>query len=179
LLSSEPRAISKLWVEGDLALEQTINRVQKSASDIIGTSRKKNFVAKWELNYHEMLAITNLHRELAGIGCSSNELEVNRAFSKAGTEFAESNVQAILNVIERNENPFQIPPKEKRLHNIMTKEVVPDDVRDQLLNVERIRNDSYQKLWSERFLERTHSIFDTIHRTNLKTFASVHSTVVQ
>jgi len=94
-------------------------------------------VAKWELNYHEMLAITNLHRELAGIGCSSIELEVNRAFSKAGTEFEESNVQAILNVIERNENPFQIPSKEKRLHNIMTKEVVPDDVRDQLLNVEK------------------------------------------
>jgi len=40
-------------------------------------------------------------------------------------------------------------------------------------------NDSYQKLRSERFLERTHSIFDTIHRTNLKTFASVHSSVVQ
>ena len=27
--------------------------------------------------------------------------------------------------------------QEKRLHNIMTKEVVPDDVRDQLLNVEK------------------------------------------
>jgi len=52
-------------------------------------------------------------------------------------------------------------------------------VRDQLLNVEKIGNDSYQKLPSERFLERTHSIFDTIHCTNLKTFASVHSTVIQ
>ena len=52
-------------------------------------------------------------------------------------------------------------------------------MRDQLLNVEKIGNDSYQKLPSERFLERTHSIFDTIHRTNLITFASVHSTVVQ
>jgi len=43
----------------------------------------------------------------------------------------------------------------------------------------KIGNDSYQKLPSERFLERTHSIFDTIHHTNLKTFASVHATVVQ
>jgi len=86
---------------------------------------RKNFVAKWELDYHQMLAITNLHRELAGIGCSSNEVEINRTFSKAGTEFEESNVLTILNVIERNENPFQIPPNEKRLHNIMTKEVVP------------------------------------------------------
>ena len=87
--------------------------------------KEKNFVVQWELDHHEMLAITKLHRELAGIGCSSNELEVNRTFSKAGAEFEESNVQTILNVIERNENPFQIPPKEKRLHNIMTKEVVP------------------------------------------------------
>ena len=61
-------------VGADLVLEQTINRAQKSASGIIGSSRKKKFVAKWELIYHEMLAITNLHRELAGIGSSSYEL---------------------------------------------------------------------------------------------------------
>jgi len=42
----------------------------------------------------------------------------------------------------------------------------------------KIGNDSYQKLRSERFLEMTHSIFDAIHRTNLKTFASVHLMVV-
>ena len=161
-------------VGADLALEQTINRAQKSASGIIGSSRKKTFVAKWELIHHEMLAITNLHRELAGIGSSSYELEVNRSFSKAATEFEEANIQAILNVIEKNENPFLTPPKEKMLHNILTKEVMSEDIREQLLNVERIGNDTYEKLRRERYIEKTVRLSDTIHRTNLKTFAAIH-----
>jgi len=116
LLSNEPRAISKLWVQTWLWNKQS-TECKKCIRYHWYIQKEKNFVAKWELDYHEMLAITNLQRELAGIGCSSNELEVNRTFSKAGTEFEESNVEAILNVIERNENPFQIPPKEKKLHN--------------------------------------------------------------
>lgn len=161
-------------VGADLALEQTINRAQKSASGIIGSSRKKKFVAKWELIYHEMIAITNLHRRLAGIGSSSYELEVNRSFSKATTEFEEGNIQAILDVVEKNENPFITPPKEKRLHNILTKEVMSEEIRQQLLNVEKIGSKAYEKLRTERYIKKTVRLSDTIHRTNLKNFASVH-----
>ena len=52
-------------VGADLALEQTINRAQKSASGIIYSSRKKKFVAKWELIYHEMLC----HHKPSQITC--------------------------------------------------------------------------------------------------------------
>jgi hypothetical protein len=120
-----------------------------------------------------MLAITNLHRDRAGIGSSSYELEVNRSFSKAATEFEEANIQAILDVIEKNENPFLTPPKEKRLHNIITKEVMSENIREQLLNVERIGNDAYKKHRRERYIEKTVRLSDTIHRTNLKTFAAI------
>ena len=165
-------------VSADLALEQTINRAQKSASGIIGSSRKKQFVAKWELTYHEMLAITNLHRELAGIGSSSYELQVNRAFSKAATEFEEANIQHILNTIVKNENPFITPSKEKRLHNILTKEIMPENIREQLLNVERIGSVAYNKLRRERYIDKAVRLSNTIHRTNLKTFTAVHKDTV-
>ena len=36
-------------VGADKALEQTINRAQKSVSGIIGSSKKKQYVAKWEI----------------------------------------------------------------------------------------------------------------------------------
>ena len=50
-------------VGADMALEQTINRSQKSACGIIGNTRKKKFVAMWEIIYHEMLTISNIkHR---------------------------------------------------------------------------------------------------------------------
>ena len=64
-------------VGADMALEQTINRSQKSASGIICNTRKKKFVAMWEIIYHEMLAISNLFRELCGVG--SNVSAENKA----------------------------------------------------------------------------------------------------
>lgn len=72
-----------------MALEQTINRAQKNVSGIIGSSKKKQYVAKWEIVYHEMLAITNLHRELAGLGTTSYELDVY----KPGFQHGSSRIQ--------------------------------------------------------------------------------------
>lgn len=54
-------------VATDQALEQTINRAQKSSSGIIGSTKKKQFVAAWELIFHEMLAINNLLEEITHI----------------------------------------------------------------------------------------------------------------
>ena len=63
-------------VGADMALEQTINRSQKSASEIISNTRKKKFVAIWELTYHEILAVSNLFRELCGVSSHVSEEHV-------------------------------------------------------------------------------------------------------
>ena len=41
-------------VGGDMTLEQTINTSQKSPAGIIGNSRKKRYVAKWEILLYTM-----------------------------------------------------------------------------------------------------------------------------
>ena len=94
-------------VGADMALEQTINRSQKSASGIIGNTRKKKFVAMWDIIYHKMLAISNLFRELCGVRGKVSEEHV---ISKAEIAKGEQKVQAIIATIERNENPFQLVP---------------------------------------------------------------------
>lgn len=48
-----------------MSLEQTINKSQKSVSPILGKLRKKQFVIKWELIYHEMLVVSNLQGEIS------------------------------------------------------------------------------------------------------------------
>ena len=53
-----------------------INRSQKSASGIIGNTRTKKFLAMWEIIYHEMLAISNLFRELCGVSSNVSEEHV-------------------------------------------------------------------------------------------------------
>lgn len=115
-----------------------------------------------------MLGVTNLHRELTGSNTTNYELDVNRAFTTAATESEERNILSILQVIERKENPFVNPPKEKRLHNIQTKEVMTDDIRIQLLDVEGIGLTAYEKLREERFCTKSVRLSDVIHRTNLK-----------
>ena len=161
-------------VGADMALEQTINRSQKSPAGIIGSSRRKNYVAKWEITYHEVLAITNLHRQVSGSGPNTYELDVNQSFAASKTLSEERNIEAIIRLIERNENPFLLPAEEGRLRNIMTNEVATDDIRKQLLNAESIGKTAYEIFRKERFSTKEVRISATIHRTNLKTFASLH-----
>ena len=50
-------------VGGDQKLEQTINLSSKCCDGIIGHSRQKQYIAEWDLIYHEMMALKNFHRE--------------------------------------------------------------------------------------------------------------------
>ena len=52
-------------VAGDMKLEQTIQRSQKSAGGIIGQTRQSEYVTKWEIVYHEILSISNAFREIS------------------------------------------------------------------------------------------------------------------
>ena len=58
----------------------------------------------------------------------------------------EQKVQAIITAIERNENPCQLDPHQVILHNILTQEVMSDDIRSQLLSVMEIGNKAYEIL---------------------------------
>ena len=64
-------------VGGDMCLEQTINRSQKIAGGIIGSTTRKQFVAQWEIIHHEMLAVVNLQCEVSGVVTQSTELLAN------------------------------------------------------------------------------------------------------
>lgn len=52
-------------VPADMALEQTINRSQKSTSGIIGGTKKKDFVAEWEITHHERLMTSSLFSDVS------------------------------------------------------------------------------------------------------------------
>ena len=162
-----------------MALEQTINRSQKSTGGIIGSTRRKQYVALWELIHHEMLAITNLHREVGGINAVSYDLQGNRNFSSAMLKSYESNLQAIINVIERTENPVSISTTEPKLHNIQTREIMTEGIQQPLLNVQAIGQAAYDKFRKERFVHNTVRYSEPIHRTKLMTFSSLHSKAQQ
>ena len=83
-------------VAADMCLEQTINRSQKSPGGIIGSTKKKKFVAQWEINYHELLSVSNLYRQVSGV-TNGDDFEVNHEFNDSETKFQE---QIITKMVE-------------------------------------------------------------------------------
>ena len=73
-------------VAADQILDKTTNRSQKSSGGIIGSTRKKDFVAEWEMIYHEKIAVRSLHQELSGSKPFYHELTVNHKLSDAETK---------------------------------------------------------------------------------------------
>ena len=125
-------------VAADQSLEQTDNWSQKSSGGFIGSTRKKDFVAEWEMIYNEIKAVSSLHREVSESKPFYHELTVNPEFSDAETKAREFNIRDMIEYIELNENPFQITEgTEKHLHNIISQEVMPTEVREGMLSVER------------------------------------------
>ena len=59
------------------------------------------------------------------------------------------------------------------MHNILTQEIVSGEIRDDLLNFKTKSSDLYDKFRREREVKKEKSLFDPIHRNNLKTFISM------
>ena len=60
-----------------------------------------------------------------------------------------------------------------KIHNILTLEVMSDDIRSQLLSVMDIGTKPYETLRKERFVEKSLRFSSTIHPTNIETFRSI------
>ena len=75
----------------------------------------------------------------------------------------------MMTYIREKENPFLVTDtKETRLHHILTKEVLPDSIRRDLLQFRQKGHDAFLK---ERLIDKTVQISSTIHLMNLQTIA--------
>ncbi len=83
-------------VPADQCLEQTINRSQKSCGGVIGNTKRKEFVAQWELIYHETLDVVNLHRGICNIVSRYAESGTNHEFDDSHTNQTEQRLTRIL-----------------------------------------------------------------------------------
>ena len=158
-------------VGADMCLEQTINRLQKSDAGIIGNSRKKQFVALWEIIYHEMLAVRNLHRELSGVKSRNSEFYVNHEFNISETKATEQKMSSMIRYIKTMENPMDVGPEtDHKHHNILAQKTMTKDITDHPLNCRQIGKELYDQFRHTIFVEKSLRLLDTIHRTNLKNF---------
>ena len=137
-----------------MCLEQTINRSQKSTAGIIGSTGRKKIVAQWEVIYHEMLAFSSLHRIVSAANLSYSEVTVSHEFNTSETISNEKKVADMITYIEPHENPFCLSSfTEPKVHNILTQEIMTEEIRKKLLHVQKIRSDLYSTFREERFIK--------------------------
>jgi len=156
----------------DMCLEQTINRSSKGKGGVVGETRKKSFFTMWNLIYHEMLEVNNLGREISGAQLDKWELVFHHKDNNADIKRSESNVRSMMEFILSRENPFSVT-LEPRLHNILSQQIMTEEIRKDLLNLFENGNESYLEFRENRFIQKKEKLSDVIHRHNIKTFVSI------
>ena len=146
-------------VGADMCLEQTINRSQKSTGGIIGSTKRKQFVAQWEIIHHEMLAVVNLQCTVSGIATPSRELLVNDKCNLPATRSSEALIEDMIGYIKEHDHPMASSAQKSKddpqtLHNIISQEVMPQGIRDDLLKFDATCKTLYKTFQSERFVTK-------------------------
>ena len=83
-------------VGGDQKLEQSINISSKCSDGVIWHAKRKQYLAQWDLIYHEMMAVQNLHRESSGMIKTTHGSVSHHASPRAVTNRNECYDQAML-----------------------------------------------------------------------------------
>ena len=159
-------------VGGDQKLEQTINLSSKCSDGAIGHAKQKQYIAQWDIIYHEMMSVKNVHHEYVGVFERMSEAWNHHESSQSTTDRKERHIQAMMRYIEERGSPCstQCPPV---LHNFVTKEVITQDIRNDVLNASERDKNKFETFYSERFTNKTSKLIDTIHKENLKTMITV------
>ena len=160
-------------VAGDQKLEQSINLSSKCSDGIIGHAAQKQYIAQWDIIYHEMMALKNLHREYMGVSSGTYDSWTHHESSNKQTIRKEANIKAMIKFILEKGCPFsdECPPT---LHNFVTKQVMSDTIRKDMHDVLKVGEVRYQELRYTRLVEKTSKIHDTIHRCNLQSMKTVN-----
>lgn len=119
------------------------------------------------------MAVNQTFREVTGVQLNITELAVIHSFSRRQTQETESKVDKMIACILNYENPLEVKKTtELKLHNFLTRAIMRDEIQDSLLSVQETGLNLYNKFRKERLVEKTKRLSDTIHRNNVKTFAS-------
>ena len=89
----------------DQALESKYNKPAKGASGIIGITRRKAVVGKWNLIKHKKSNYTKLLRQMSGIK-NEDEYSLHHKFSKQRKESDLQCVKQLITYVNARENPF-------------------------------------------------------------------------
>ena len=149
----------------DQALEMQYNKPAKSQSGIVGITRKKEAVNKWNILRHEKLQYTQFLEQMCNMS-SNDEYSLHHEFSPSITE---NDCEAVLNIIDYiNEHVNLIRIDENTLVNLATGVKFDTCSSEFLINCLQIGDENYQNFKISRLVNKTEKLFDPIHKVHSK-----------
>ena len=147
----------------DQALEKQYNKPAKGPSSVIGFSRKKAAVCKWNLIKHKKYLYTDSLEKICSLK-SDDEYSLHHEFSQPFTEVDKTVVNVMIKYISEHGNPFdafKTSPK-----NLVTGEQLKKENSSHHLKCVEIGEAEYRKFKAERLEDKSVKLFDKI--TNVK-----------
>jgi hypothetical protein len=86
-------------VAPDLKLEQTIQRAQKDPKGIVGQNRKVEYVAQWQITYHEVLDINSFFYEATQVHNPASETYIQHELNDRVIHEMNESAMKLVNII--------------------------------------------------------------------------------
>ena len=67
-------------------MEQTINLSSKCSDGVISHAKQKQYITQWDIIYHEMMSVKNVHRQYAGVFERTSEATTTNHLNPPQTE---------------------------------------------------------------------------------------------
>jgi len=95
-------------VGGDQKLEQTINLSSKCSNGVISHAKQKQYIGEWDIIYHEVMSVKNLHCEYAGVSERTSEAWHHHKSSQSTTDRKEGLIQPSCDILKSKGRHFQL-----------------------------------------------------------------------
>ena len=149
----------------DQALEKEYNKPAKSHGGIIGITRRKEAVAKWNIIKHEKSSYTKFLEDLCDLS-DDTEFSLHHEFSLSLAKNEESYVEEITNYISERMNPFD--SSSSKILNFVTGQEMHSKIT--VYNLKCLENGkaAYNEFISSRLQDKTVQLFDRIPKMRKK-----------
>ena len=145
----------------DQALEKAYNKPAKGPGGVIGYTRKKESVAKWNLIKHEKLKYSMFIDDLCSC-TDQGQYSLHHEFSKSITKSEEENVRVINEYLCSTGDIF-----EGNFANIVTGEEFDEKTTEFYLGCCERGERLYREFRKTQLLEKTKLLFDTIPKPKI------------
>ena len=157
-------------VDPDHSLEW-LNGIGKKAGGIVGITKTKTALSRWTLSYNMRSCVASQTREMFNLHMDDDLTPTEATPGRMKRDNLDEN--RIMEVLIRFK-AFETGQPAGQLVNIATKDVATLDIQESLINAEKLGQQQLSDFVSQRLVERSVKLMDTMLKSKVLTFSSLY-----